>query len=146
MLEPSSHFQWQIESMAGVVAVRQRHFWSFTPKMLVGSIHVLISLDSLKNRAKEGAAAAHHGDAYSEYGNKQRRLEAVQQLRQSLRRRVSDVFRAVGITHVTVEIEEASTHQLHQRQLHHRHHHHPHHSHASPFHTPSHAFSPHAAQ
>ncbi|CAI5492354.1 unnamed protein product [Closterium sp. Naga37s-1] len=144
----------KIESMAGVVAVRQRHFWSFTPKMLVGSIHVLISLDSLKNRAKEGAAAAHHGDAYSEYGNKQRRLEAVQQLRQSLRRRVSDVFRAVRITHVTVEcifscvmqIEEASTHQLHQRQLHHRHHHHPHHFHASPFHTPSHAFSPHAAQ
>ncbi|CAI5939549.1 unnamed protein product [Closterium sp. NIES-65] len=131
----------KIESMAGVVAVRQRHFWSFTPKMLVGSIHVLISPDSLKNRAEEGGAAAHNGDAYSEYGDKQRRLEAVQQLRQLLRRRVSDVFRAVGITHVTVEIEEASTHHLH-----HRHHHHPHHSHASPFHTLSHAFSPHAAQ
>ncbi|CAI5982285.1 unnamed protein product [Closterium sp. NIES-64] len=131
----------KIESMAGVVAVRQRHFWSFTPKMLVGSIHVLITPDSLKNRAEEGGAAAHNGDAYSEYGAKQRGLEAVQQLRQLLRRRVSDVFRAVGITHVTVEIEEASTHHLH-----HRHHHHPHHSHASPFHTLSHAFSPHAAQ
>ncbi|CAI6011239.1 unnamed protein product [Closterium sp. NIES-65] len=56
-----------IETMAGVVAVRQRHFWSFTPKMLVGSIHVLISPDSLKNRAKEGAAAAHNGDAYSDF-------------------------------------------------------------------------------
>ncbi|CAI5467479.1 unnamed protein product, partial [Closterium sp. Yama58-4] len=93
----------KIESMAGVVAVRQWHFWSFTPKMLVGSIHVLISPDSLKDRANEGGVAAHNGDAYSEYGDKQRRLEAVQQLRQSLRRRVSDVFRAVGITHVTVE-------------------------------------------
>ncbi|CAI5490762.1 unnamed protein product, partial [Closterium sp. Naga37s-1] len=92
-----------IESMAGVVAVRQRHFWSFTPKMLVGSIHVLISPDSLKDRAKDGGAAAHNRDAYSEYGGKQQRVEAVQQLRQSLRRRVSDVFRAVGITHITVE-------------------------------------------
>ncbi|CAI5464862.1 unnamed protein product [Closterium sp. Yama58-4] len=97
----------KIESMAGVVVVRQRHFWSFTPKMLVGSIHVLISPDSLKDRANEGGVAAHNGDAYSEYGDKQRRLEAVQQLRQSLRRRVSDVFRAVGITHVTVEVGTA---------------------------------------
>ncbi|CAI5523682.1 unnamed protein product [Closterium sp. Naga37s-1] len=94
----------KIESMAGVVAVRQRHFWSFTPKMLVGSIHVLISPDSLKDRAKDGGAAAHNGDAYSESGGKQQRVEAVQQLRQSLRRRVSDAFRAVGITHVTVEV------------------------------------------